>query len=424
MLGKTHITAGIASALLITRPATIPEVVSAVIGGAIGGWIVDIDHNKKQDINTEKVFNGIITFLIIGAFIILDFLIGNGMCKYIVDNWGLNVWIGLGSFLILAFIGLMTNHRTFTHSLLGILSFSTSLYFFCRPAAIPFFIGYASHLLLDLFNKKGLQILFPFKWKPCLDICYSDKKANEILFWIFFTLSVGTGGFFFASAMMNSADSAQFASTLRNASFFGLGALQLYLILINLITFLGFEKSYREFWKEELAEDDKTIRIQLEFETWLLNVLVFLGGGVGMLLSLIIHLAYPSAYNGNWWSFCYTSIMFWFTVYCYVYNPFDFTTTDFIWSSMNHLIFAAYIVGINAISAFLFFKVRNKRFNERSIKHTLLWLIGALGGTLGAIPVVIATRHTEKYSYASFGFFLMLLSQIVFSMYMISVGIL
>ena len=53
MLGKTHITLGIASSLIITQPETVSGVIGAMVGGAIGGWIVDIDC-KKVDTDQEK----------------------------------------------------------------------------------------------------------------------------------------------------------------------------------------------------------------------------------------------------------------------------------------------------------------------------------------------------------------------------------
>lgn len=43
MMGKTHITVGIAAAYLITHPQTAPEFIIATVGGSIGGVMADID---------------------------------------------------------------------------------------------------------------------------------------------------------------------------------------------------------------------------------------------------------------------------------------------------------------------------------------------------------------------------------------------
>ena len=74
MLRKTHITIGIASALAITHPTTVSGVVTAMIGGGLGGWIVDIDC-KDTDADREKIYDTIIDLLFIGAFILIDFFV-------------------------------------------------------------------------------------------------------------------------------------------------------------------------------------------------------------------------------------------------------------------------------------------------------------------------------------------------------------
>lgn len=422
MLGKTHITTGIASALMITQPNTVPEVIGTMLGGAIGGWIVDIDI-KDREIDREKVYNCIIDALFIGAFIIADYLIGNGMCKYVQDNWGVKVWGALMAIAILMLIGFNTRHRTFTHSLIGMVLFGISTWLFCEPITISFLIGYMSHLILDLFNKKGLQLFFPLKWKFCLKICHADKRANRIIFWIALALDVIVGAMLFSNSLMMSGGVSEFVCRIKDVKILGLNKLQIYLIFINILTFLVFMRSAKLAYREELAEKDKKLQIQLDFETWLMDILVFLGGGVGMFLSLVIHLQYPSAYNANWWSICYTSIMFWGTLYCYICNPFGLVIKDIVWFTTKHIPLLVYILGINSISALLFYTFRKRRFGEYHIAHTLLFMMGALGGTIGAIPVVISTHREGTYSYVSFGFFVMLISQIVFAMYMMMVGI-
>lgn len=62
MLGRTHFVLGMASALVITQPKTIPGVITAMTAGAIGGWIVDIDiknrdTNKSEEAEQESVLD-------------------------------------------------------------------------------------------------------------------------------------------------------------------------------------------------------------------------------------------------------------------------------------------------------------------------------------------------------------------------------
>ncbi len=49
--------------------------------------------------------------------------------------------------------------------------------------------------------------------------------------------------------------------------------------------------------------------------------------------------------------------------------------------------------------------------------------MGALGGTAGAYPVVIGVKRDHSFNYAVIGFPIMLVSQIVFVIYMLSVGV-
>ena len=206
MLGKTHIALGVASALIITRPDTVSGLVTAVTAGAIGGYIVDIDI-KNRDIEydelkkRETIYDNIINALFIGAFILIDFLIGNGMCQYIVDNWSWSIWVALALLLALLIIGYNTKHRTFTHSFLALILFSAVMYFICRPAAIPFLIGYASHIVVDFFNKKGEQLFFPSNGSLVQNYGILTRKENTIIFIVAFALSMITGAILLVRAI-------------------------------------------------------------------------------------------------------------------------------------------------------------------------------------------------------------------------------
>jgi inner membrane protein len=422
MLRKTHIAIGISSALAITHPTTVSGVVTALIGGSLGGWIVDIDC-KNTDVDREDVYDAIIDVLFISAFIVLDYFVGNGMCQYISKNLGIKLLAVAICFIGLMIIGFKTTHRSFTHSLLGWFLYGMIMFILCRPIAIPFMSGYLSHIIVDLFNKKGEQLFFPLKTRFCFRLCDSDGKENKTLFWIAFILDVILGAFFLSQAMISAWDSSAFINKVLATKLLGLNALQIYLIFINIITFLGFQRSWKLKDREQLSEIDKAVKVQLEFETWLLDIFVFLGGGVGMLFSLAIHLAYPSAYNGNWWCFCYSSILLWSTVYCYVCNPFGYKLSSINWLSLQHIPLLMYVIVINVISALLTYSFRKKHLNEYRVEHTLLFLIGAFGGTIGGFISTIVVHRDRSFNYEVIGFPIMLISQIIFTMYMMSAGV-
>lgn len=437
MLGRTHFVLGMASALVITRPQSVSGVITAMTAGAIGGWIVDIDIKSSDiewsdDADRESVYDILIDGLIFLAFIALDFLIGKGMCQYVINNWGVIVWGSLFGIIILLIIGFNTKHRTFTHSFLALALFFCLMYLFCRPAAIPFVIGYASHLVADFFNKLGLQLFFPLKWRPCLKLCRSDKKVNRILFWISLAIDIVLGAYLFAEGMNNVAPDSKFILFVTDNKLFGFNALQLYLLFINLVTFFGFQRDHRQFMnnvfdaytKGKLYNDVDYETPESRFHTWLLDIFVFLGGGVGMILSLVINFEIPKAYNGNWWAFCVTSILFWFTVYCYLCNPFGFEMHKIQWFSIRHIPLLLYLIGINVVSAKYLYSLRKKKFSEEDGRHTIIFLLGVFGGTFSEIPMVFFINRQGKYFYVKTGFFMMLMSQIVFIMYMMSAGVL
>lgn len=422
MLRKTHIAAGIGTALVVTHPETVSGIIAAVTGGALGGWIVDVDC-KNADIDHEKFYDTLAEGLFIASLFVLDYLIEGGICHYILTH-GLEVWISLFVFLFLTLLGYQTKHRTYTHSFLALGLFSSAVYFICRPMAIPFAIGYASHLLLDIFNKRGMQLFFPFKWKISLNKVYSDKRANEILMSVSFILDIIVVAVLLFFAVVRTGEESLFIQKVQSAKLFGLNLLQLYLLFINTISFIACQRDWNMYASyDTYGGYDEETRIQSDFHSLILVLYIFIGGGIGMLLFLISHLQYPSEYNSNWWACCYAGVMIWLTFYLYTCNPFGFTMKEIEWFTAKHIRLFAYLIGVNVVSALLFFLLRNKELDEHSFVHTLLFIVGAAGGTIGAYPVVIATHENNKYHYAVIGFPIMLAAQIIFILYMFYFGV-
>lgn len=187
---------------------------------------------------------------------------------------------------------------------------------------------------------------------------------------------------------------------------------------------MQFKKNWMDAYYRGVEYNDADYETpEMRFQTWLLDLLAFLGGGIGMFVSFVINRERPVAYNGTWWSFCYTSILFWFTIYCYLCNPFGFKINGVQLLSSRHIPLLIYIFIINALTALFIFLIRKKKFGETDFKHTIIFLLGALGGTVSAILTVFLINREGKYYYVTTGFSIMLISQIVFVMYMIAVGI-
>ena len=75
--------------------------------------------------------------------------------------------------IISFFCRIFLTHRGFTHSPLALLLFSAAVLYITKKlgydygiwAGMGLSIGYASHILLDMFNPKGVPLLYPYKEK-------------------------------------------------------------------------------------------------------------------------------------------------------------------------------------------------------------------------------------------------------------------
>ena len=79
------------------------------------------------------------------------------------------------------FFGFFQEHRKFTHSFLAMLLYTFAVFCIYPPFAKPFLIGYFSHIIIDLLNKKKVQIFSPLEFGICFGICYANKLGNKIL---------------------------------------------------------------------------------------------------------------------------------------------------------------------------------------------------------------------------------------------------
>lgn len=117
---------------------------------------------------------------IVVASLVIDFFIGGGIWKNILSTDSTRLFTGIGIFAILCLVGIFQEHREFTHSLIALVLFSLSVGLFCYPIIIPFTIGFLSHLLLDILNKKPIRLLYPKEKGVCLKLCYANKIADKV----------------------------------------------------------------------------------------------------------------------------------------------------------------------------------------------------------------------------------------------------
>jgi len=72
-------------------------------------------------------------------------------------------------------------HRGFFHSLVFALLFSLVVAVFNRMAGAGFFVGYVSHLFLDVFTRAGVKVFWPLEWK-IKGFIKSGGLVEEVLF--------------------------------------------------------------------------------------------------------------------------------------------------------------------------------------------------------------------------------------------------
>ena len=232
MLGKTHVMTGIAASLIITQPSSMVELVSSISGGAIGGWLCDIDCREVS--GEEGAIQGLLLTGFVGSIcVFIDKILGGGAYEYAISHWGVPSIIAVLFFSAVCIIGFFSSHRTFTHSILATLLISSAVFVFCRPIAVPILVGLSSHIILDLFNRRDLKVFFPLDTGICFNICDSDGKANQVIMFCSTILAAILSGSFFVSNLP-SVNNPLNGSVLEQLPW--LSSFTWYLIIINIIT--------------------------------------------------------------------------------------------------------------------------------------------------------------------------------------------
>ena len=68
------------------------------------------------------------------------------------------------------------------HSFTALAILTIIVDFTFHDATLPFALGMLSHILLDLFNKKKVQLSYPLKNKFGLNLCSANGIANTVIF--------------------------------------------------------------------------------------------------------------------------------------------------------------------------------------------------------------------------------------------------
>ena len=87
MMGKTHMIAGIAAAAFIARPDTLGGCLEAILGGALGGLICDLDVQSSTYCRDAGIVRN--AALVLGAGVLfLDWKWNTGIWNHISSHVG------------------------------------------------------------------------------------------------------------------------------------------------------------------------------------------------------------------------------------------------------------------------------------------------------------------------------------------------
>ncbi|MGM9849816.1 MAG: metal-dependent hydrolase [Bacilli bacterium] len=187
---KTHVMCANLVSLYLMKPDNISELLITCGVASLGGLVPDVD---LKDSTSDKLFDRLMTSLItivLMSFFIKYFFDIDLYCK-IKEYDIFSYLISTCLFIVMAYFGSKSSHRSFTHSILGLFIYTGILFYgFGFNVVIPYFVSHLSHIVLDLFNKKGIALFYPSRFRFSLDLCESNGKVNKFLFILFSVLIV------------------------------------------------------------------------------------------------------------------------------------------------------------------------------------------------------------------------------------------
>lgn len=187
MTGKTHCFTAVAAAITIMQPIKPTTILFGASLAFLGGLTPDVDLFQSQlGQKISKFIIGIFSVVIVLSLIKqhFDFDI---FAYFSLEELLNSISQGIVLFLLLCSVGLNTKHRSFTHSILGGILFTFCMYLAFPRYYMYFLIGFASHIILDFFNKKGLQLFFPLEERVCIPLC---KATNTYVNRALVTVSI------------------------------------------------------------------------------------------------------------------------------------------------------------------------------------------------------------------------------------------
>lgn len=181
MTGKTHIAVGAAASLAVAGSLGAPSLLVALLGGAIGGLLPDTDVASSTG-SKELRHAWAALAVLFAALLMADHLLGSNLAASFVSSFSYQQLAGVAIVVAVCALGSASGHRGFSHSVVALVVTSLGVRLLYEPLCVPFAVGYASHLVLDLLNKRPERLLWPLRRGFCLRLCESGRLVDSALF--------------------------------------------------------------------------------------------------------------------------------------------------------------------------------------------------------------------------------------------------
>ena len=270
-----------------------------------------------------------------------------------------------------------SSHRSLMHSIFAICLFTSMVWIAFKPLAIAFAVGYLSHILLDLTNRKNVQLFFPIKRGLCFGWFPSSGRANDIIVSIGHTLSGCLIFFYILRARVIYHDGTELITSLNKKVIGGINVFQCYLIIVNIVSIIIFTSIFT-YSMERYEETEGRQGIYF----WFFELLCFIGGGIGIFFSLIRNNQYLGKRLATMYVYALSMIEAWGILYMIVINPFRHTLTAIQNMDLSlHLRILVYVAVVNIVLLLIVWIDRDKRHTKWSKIETVEVLLGLAGGS-------------------------------------------